>query len=227
MSAQEVTLKVNYKKGDSYLLKMEMKQSLELMGGMNMKSDMVADITEVTEEKITSETRIKRVIVDVLQGAQSFKYDSETKDEDLDMVGVEMKKQFEPMMNAVITQVSDRYGQILEAKVEPKVPGMDNFGQQSEYPKEPVKVGSTWTSEVADDTSGTITMNYKVDKITDTTLFASITGTASSLPGSTISGSLEVDIASGNPNIVVVKINADVEGSKMSIETAITSTKIN
>jgi hypothetical protein len=206
---------------------MEMKQSLELMGGMNMKSDMVADITEVTEEKITSETRIKRVIVDVLQGAQSFKYDSETKDEDLDMVGVEMKKQFEPMMNAVITQVSDRYGQILEAKVEPKVPGMDNFGQQSEYPKEPVKVGSTWTSEVADDTSGTITMNYKVDKITDTTLFASITGTASSLPGSTISGSLEVDIASGNPNIVVVKINADVEGSKMSIETAITSTKIN
>ena len=226
VSAQEVLLKINYKKGDSYLMKMEMKQSLGLMGGMNRKAEMQSDILTVTDEEITSETRIKRIVMDMLQGSQSFKYDSETKEEDLDMVGKQMKQQFQPMLEAVITQTISRYGKLIEAKVEPQVPGMDSFGQQSEYPKEPVKVGSTWTSEVKDDASGTITMNYKVDKITETTVFASITGTASALSGSTIDGSLEVDIVTGNPNKVVVRINADTEGTKISVETSMTSTKI-
>lgn len=226
ITAQEVQLKLNYKKGDSYLMKMEMKQSLGLMGGMNMKAEMRSDVVEVTSDEITTKTQIKNVKVNVLQGAQTITYDSEAKDADLDPIGLQMKQQFQPMMDAVITQVTNRYGKVLEAKVEPQVPGMDNFGQQAEYPKEPIKVGSTWSSEASDDASGTIKMNYTVDKITDSTVYASITGTASALPGSTINGNLEVDIATGNPNKVVVIINADAGGSKISVETSMTSTKI-
>lgn len=226
LTAQEVSLKINYKKGDQYLMKMTMNQTLGLMGGMKMEAEMKAKVTESTSEKITTETKITQVKVDVMQGSQTFSYDSTANEEDLDAMGKAMRTQFAPMMAAVITQVTNRYGKILEAKVEPKVPGMDNFGQQSEYPKEPVKVGSTWTSVVDDDASGKITMNYKVDKITDTTVYASITGVASAIPGSTITGSLEVDIATGNPNKVEVTINAVAEGSTISVSTSMTSTKI-
>lgn len=227
LSAQEVLLRVNYKKGDKYLLKMELNQSLGITGGMKMKAEMVSNITSVMTGAIIRETRINQIAVDIIQGKKTLSYDSNTKEENLNEQGKELKKQFQPMMEAVISQVVNRYGQIVHSKVEPKVPGMDNFNEPTEYPEEPVKVGSTWSSEVSDDDSGTINMKYKVDKITDTTLFASITGSVSDVPGSTVEGSLEVDILSGNPNKVEVTISAKLEnGGRMSVKTSMISKKI-
>ncbi len=223
--SQEVTLKLNYKKGDKYLLKVAMDQSLGMMGGMNMEADMHMSIVNVTSDNITTEARIKRMAVDVLQGATRMSFDSDNVDENSSEQQI-MKQQFDPMLKAVITQVTDRYGKLISAKVEPQVPGMDNFGQQSEYPKTPVKVGSTWETETKDPTSGNIKMGYKVTKITGKTLYADITGSASALPGSKITGTLEVDIATGNPNKVDVLIATEVQGSKITIKTTVTSTKI-
>lgn len=222
--SQEVTLKLNYKKGDKYAVKVKMDQNLGLMGGMNMQAEMDMNIVNVSSDNITSESRIKRMVVDVLQGATRMSFDSDNVDENSSEQQI-MKQQFDPMLKAVITQVTDKYGKLISAKVEPQVPGMDNFGQQSEYPKKALKVGSTWETETQDATSGSIKMNYKVTKITGTTLFADITGSASALPGSKISGTLEVDLASGNPNKVDVLIATEVQGSKITIKTTVTSTK--
>ncbi|MEQ6124763.1 hypothetical protein AAON49_11210 [Pseudotenacibaculum sp. MALMAid0570] len=222
--SQEVTLKLNYKKGDSYSIKVEMNQNLGLMGGMKMTANMNMKIVDVSAENITSEAKIKRMVVDVLQGGSTVSFDSDNVDEN-DSDQKMMKQQFDPMMAAVITQVMDRRGKLVSFKTEPTVPGMDNFGQQSEYPKKALKVGSTWDTEVTDNNAGTVKMSYKVSKITKTTLFADITGSASALPGSKITGMLEVDIASGNPNKMNVLIATDVQGSKITVETKVTTTK--
>lgn len=225
-SQKSVLLKMNYKKGDTYELNMEFSQGLGIMGGFNMNGTMKMNVVGTTNTEITTETRIKEMKVNVLQGGSTMSFDSNTKEEDLDATGKQMKAQFDPMMKALITQVSNRQGKIISSKVEPQIPGMDNFGQQFEYPTTAVSVGSTWSSETSDPESGTTKMTYKVEKITATTVFASITGDVSALPGSTIKGSMEIDIATGNVNTSEVLISADAQGNKLTINTKLTSTKI-
>ena len=226
LTAQEVTLRLNYDKGDVYLVKMKMDQTLGAMGGMAMDIEMKSNVTETTGDEITIESRLENVKMDIMQGGEIMSYDSKSKEEDIDVMGKEMKKQFEPMMDAVITQVSNRYGKVLSTKVEPQLPGMDNFGQQAEYPKEAIKVGSTWSVETNDASTGKITLTYEVNEISDSTVYATISGDLDNFQDSKVTGNIEIDIETGNPNVLNMEISATTSGSEISIKTSLITTKI-
>ena len=62
VSAQEsVLLRLNYTKGDSFLVTTESKQSMGAQGGMNMKMTMGMIVTEVAEDNIKTESMITSV----------------------------------------------------------------------------------------------------------------------------------------------------------------------
>lgn len=224
--SQEVLLKFNYQKGDVYLVKLEMNQNLGLMGGIDMSAEMKMNIKDVKVLEITAESKIQKMQVDVLQSNSTIRYGTEMKEEDLDAKQKELKTQFDPMMKAVVTQTFNRQGKTISTKVVPQTPGMESFGQRAEYPKTSVKVGSTWNVEVSDNTTGVIKMIYTVSEINGGKVLAAITGTASGLPGSKITGNTIIDIATGNPDVTNVLISVDVQGSKITVGTKVVSTKI-
>ena len=226
ITSQEVTLRLNYDKGDVYLVKMKMDQTLGEAGGMAMDIEMNSSVIESSKDQYTLESKVESIKMDLIQGELILGYDSKAKDEDLDTMGLEMKKQMQPMMDAVITQVSNRYGKVLSTKVEPQVPGMDNFGQQAEYPEDAVKLGSTWSVESNDATTGNITITYKVDEISDTTVYVTLSGKLSAMQDSNVSGNMEIDIETGNPNVLNMEITAKADGSNISVKTTLITTKL-
>ena len=63
VSAQEsVLLRLNYTKGDSFLVTTESKQSMGAQGGMNMKMTMGMIVTKVAEENIKTESMITSLV---------------------------------------------------------------------------------------------------------------------------------------------------------------------
>ena len=222
---KSVSLKLNYKKGDSYKVKMSMKQTLGIMGGMDIEMGMKMNVDNVTDDEIITKSTIESVKANVSQGGVSMAFDSSMKDDELDANGKILQQQFAPMMKAIITQVVNKQGKVISTKTDPPVQGA-SVGQQAEYPETPITIGSTWSTEVTDNTAGKINMTYKVEKITDNTVFASITGTAAAMPGSKINGNLEIDIATGNPNKTVSNVVAESQGTTITVSVKMTSTKI-
>ncbi len=103
---------------------------------------------------------------------------------------------------------------------------MDNFGQQAEYPKEAIKVGSTWSVETNDASTGKITLTYEVNEISDSTVYATISGDLDNFQDSKVTGTIEIDIETGNPNVLNMEITATTSGSEISIKTSLITSKI-
>jgi hypothetical protein len=118
-------------------------------GGVDMKISMDMIVISNDGGVITTKSKIKSIHMNVLQGGAVMSYDSSMK-EDLYEMGKMMKQKFDPMMKSVIIAQMNSEGEILETKVEPANPAMDQFSKQAKgvkYPKEEVSVGTSWSDE--------------------------------------------------------------------------------
>jgi hypothetical protein len=229
ITAQEsVLLRLNYAKGDSYLLSLESKQSVGVQGGTDMKMAMGMIVSEVSPEDIKLESQITSIAMDVMQGGMSMSYDSSKKAEELDNMGQMMKTQIDPMMKAVIYTTLDRMGNMIDMKVEPVVPGMDQFSGNSNsinYPKEKVSVGSSWTSENEQQGMKMIT-TYKVLSIADGVVTIDVSGTVSGAGTGSIKGKTMVDVNSGVSTSSLQEVALSAQGMDITIVTKTTMKKI-
>ena len=115
-TAQEsVLLRLNYAKGDSYLISVDSKQSTGMQGGMNMKMTMGMIVADVVEESIKTESQITSIVIDMMQGGMTMSYDSNS-DEELDQMGQMLKSQFAPMMEAITYATIDHQGNLIDTK---------------------------------------------------------------------------------------------------------------
>jgi len=229
ITAQEsVLLRLNYNEGDNYLLTVEAKQNMGLQGGMSMNMTMGVIITEVGAKNIKTESKITSVIMDMMQGEMSMSYDSNKKEAELDQMGQMMKSQFDPMMKATIHNSLDNLGNMIETKIEPAIPGMEQLtGSTStiNYPEEKVSVGSSWTSE--DENQGVkMSTTYTISSIANGIVSLDVSGDVTGAGTGTIKGKTTVDISSGVPKSAALEVTMSAQGVNMSIITNTTMTKI-
>ena len=186
-TAQEsVLLRLNYTKGDSFLVTTESNQSMGAQGGMNMKMTMGMIVADVVEENIKTESQITSIVMDMMQGGMTMSYDSNKSDEELDQMGQMLKSQFAPMMEAIIYNTLDYQGNMIDTKLDPAIPGMEQITNRSmnaiNYPKEKVSVGSSWSSE--DENQGMkMTTKYTVSSIADGLVTLDVSGDMSGAAG--------------------------------------------
>ena len=230
VSAQEsVLLRLNYTKGDSYLMTVETKQGLGAQGGVNMKMNMGVIVSEVSGDNVKTESKILSVAVDMMQGGMAMSYDSNKKDEELDQMGQMLKSQFDPMMNSIIYNSYDKLGNITETKVEPSVPGMNQLTEGSGsviYPNEKISVGSSWSSNK--DNQGTkTTTTYTVSQIKDGIVYLDITGNVSGAEGvdGAVKGSSEIEVSTGLAKKTSIEVAISNQGMDITINSNITMTK--
>jgi hypothetical protein len=228
-SAQEsVLLRLNYTKGDSYVVSVDSKQSMGTQGGMNMKMTMGMIVTEVATENIKTESQITSVVMDMMQGGMSMSYDSNKKEEELDQMGQMMKSQFDPMMKATIYTSQDRMGNMIETKIEPAIAGMEQLTSSSNttnYPKEKVTVGSSWTSE-NENQGMKMSTSYTVSSIADGVVTLDVSGDVSGAGTGSIKGKTTVDISSGVPTSATLEVTISAQGMDITVTTNTTTTKI-
>ena len=230
VSAQEsVLLRLNYTKGDSYLMTVETKQGMGAQGGVNMKMNMGVIVSEVSGDNVKTESKILSVALDMMQGGMAMSYDSNKKDEELDQMGQMLKSQFDPMMNSIIYNSYDKLGNITETKVEPSVPGMNQLTEGSGsviYPNEKISVGSSWSSN-KDNQGMKTTTTYTVSQIKDGIVYLDITGNVSGAEGvdGAVKGSSEIEVSTGLAKKTSIEVAISNQGMDVTINSNITMTK--
>jgi hypothetical protein len=222
-NAQESTLlRLNYKKGDQYLMTMDLSQGMGVNGGMDMKMIASVNITEVNGDTYTNEMKFTKMVVDALAGGQNMSFDSDMSDDELDDSGKMLKAQMGPILGAVISTKGNNLGEVLEVTVEPNIPGADDMAKQNNnivYPKEAVKVGSTWSLE-KEQQGMKMNFVYTVKSISKSLVILSVSGTVSGMAEGTITGAMNIDKNSG----VLLKSSID---TKMSVGGQEMTTKVN
>ena len=228
-SAQEsVLLRLNYTEGDQYAVVVQMDQGMGVQGNVNMTMNMTMNVGKVSKESISTESQIKSIKMDMMQGGMSMQYDSEKGADVSDPVGQALQAQFDPMMKATIYNTVDRKGNTIESRTEPAVPGMDQFsdnGASINYPEESVSVGSTWTSESENQGLNMIT-HYTVSSIANGNIVLDVAGEVSGMGKGTIKGNTTIDIKSGVPTSSVLELAISSQGMDMNMKTTTTMTKV-
>lgn len=224
ISAQEsVLLKLNYKKGDKYAVKT--KQSIDSKAmGMNNTTSMTMEILEVKDGVITSETKIDKIAMDMMQAGMMMAYDTSADDEDVDEMGKMLKQQIDPMLKLVITSKISESGKVVSVEVEPStIPNADQFKNQAtiSFPTKAVKVGDTWSEEnVAQ--GMTINSTYTVKEILADKVILSATGKMTGAATGTVVGQLDIDKKTGitlSSNLETV-MNTQGQEMKLNITTS-------
>jgi hypothetical protein len=103
MLAQDaVLLRINYKIGDVLLVEQDVSQNMGVQGGIDMKVEMNMTVTGIEGSVYSTQSKIKSVNMNMLQGGKIVSFDSSKKATDLDETGKMMKQQFDPMMLVTI-----------------------------------------------------------------------------------------------------------------------------
>ena len=232
VTAQEsVLLRLNYTKGDSFLVTTESNQSMGSQGGMNMKMTMGMIVADVAEENIKTESQITSIVMDMMQGGMTMNYDSNKSDEELDQMGQMLKSQFAPMMEAVVYNTLDYQGNMIDTKFEPAIPGIEQMINNRamnaiNYPKEKVSVGSSWSSE-NENQGMKMTTKYTVSSISGGVVTLDVSGDMTGAAGTgTIKGKTTIEISSGISKNSETEITMATQGMNITGTTKITVSKM-
>lgn len=230
-AAQEsVLLRLNYNKGDNYITSVQLEQSMGTQGGMSMTMLMNSNVNIVDDKLIMLESKIESIAMNMNQGGMVMDYNSNKSSEELDQMGQIMKSQFDPILKATIYNSVDRYGNVLEVKVEPSLPGMEQFtGSQNaiNFPEEEVSIGSSWVYE-AENQGMKINTKYTVTvtNIADGMVFLDLSGDVSGIGAGTINGKSTVEISSGIQTNATFEMSISLQGIEMSMVTTSTMKKV-
>lgn len=229
ISAQSAKLEYNLKKGDKYLMKMSLKQNMAPIMTMDIGMAMTIETVGVKGDEIENKTTFDRVKMDISAAGENVSFDSAKKDEDLTEEEKKMKAELSPIMDAVVYQTMDKTGKSLSVKMVPEIKEAASMMQSQftsmVFPKEAVKVGSTWDLE---NSSNGMNMKliYKVTKITSTTVYADISGNMNGAADAKVEGKLVVDRASGMFSSMDLDVSMNMMGTPMGMTVSATTKKM-
>lgn len=225
--AQESTLlRLNYTKGDKYLVNTSQSINSSAMV-MDNVTGMTMEVVGSADGVFTTDMKITKVAVDMMQGGMSMSYDSSKKDSELDQMGLMMKQQMGPMLQMVVTTKADAYGKIQDISVTPDSPLAAQFKNQTgiSFPKEAVKVGSVWEDQT--DTQGLkLTIEYKVTAITTDKVLLTCTAVISGAAEGKMNGTIELDKKTGITLKSSLKNEMNTQGQDMEMMVETTMKKI-
>lgn len=230
VSAQSVQLQYNFKKGDTYLIEMSMKQNMAPIMSMDLGITMRTETINVEQGKFESKSNIKRLAMDLAAQGEKMSFDSDAKVENLSEEDKKLRSEIEPAMKVLIYQTLDKTGKVVSQKTVPQMKDAERFLQQNEltnieYPTKSLSVGSSW--ETSQTVSG-MKMNTKftVKQITSAKVFADISGNVEGVEGANIDGTLEVDRKTGMPLNVKIDLNMGAAAMGMSMTVEMKAKKI-
>ena len=219
VAQESALLRLNYKVGDSYLMKINMSQNMgDGMMLMNMTMHMPLEVKNIDNGVFDTEMRFSKIVVNMEQGGMKMAYNSESKLEDMDETAKQMHASFGPMLKMVLGTKTNNLGKVLEMKLLEGVGDVSQFTSQTQsvtYPKEQVVVGYTWT-EKREEKGMTMIYKYAVKSIEANKVILDLSGDISGTATGTLSGNLSIDRKLGIPSETNINMNMDAVGQKIT-----------
>lgn len=220
---ESVLLRLNHNAGDQYLIAMDIEQE----GMMSMHMDMSMAFLEKKDTVYSVEMGFEKVAMTMNQNGMEMSYDSSISEENMDDIAKMMHTQFAPMLEAKIYSTMTHRADTYDFRIEPNIPNAGDMADKASavvFPKEALKVGDSWTENKIENGMD-MTMVYTIKSIEADVVLIDLSGTISLLAEGTISGSLEVDKATGNVNSSIMDMQMSAEGQQISTHIKMTSTK--
>jgi len=227
VAQESVLLRLNYEKGATYDVSMKMTQNMGAIMSTGISINMDIKILDVKEDTYDSEMKFTKMSMNVLQGGNVMSFDSTKNEDELNDTDKMMKAQMGPMLEAVVFAKGNNLGEVLEVSVNPNVPGMEDIANQSSnvvYPKEAVKVGSTWTM-TRDDKGMKMDFIYKVKSILKDKLILDLSGDVSGMASGKINGNMDINRNSGIPLNTSINMILSVSGQELKSNVTMTMSK--
>lgn len=230
-TAQESTLlRLKYKKGEKYLMKMTMNQNMgDGMMLMNMGMNMNIDVKDVKADVYDVEMSIAKMTMEMKGGGMDVKFDSDAKDEDLDEQGKMMKAQVAPALEIVVGAKMNSLGKTSDIKIIKGPQGnLEQFEQANSsvtYPEKAVSVGTTWTEEKTNK-GMVLKYTYKVTSITKSSVILDVTGDITGQATGTFTGKMDINRSNGVPEKGNIDMDMQVMGQNAKMKINFTSEKM-
>ena len=226
-SQDKVLLRLNYEKGDKYEVKTVMSQDMGEVMTMDMTMSMNLNVTNVEDNNIVTEATFSHVSMDMESMGQKMKYDSNTKESEMDPFAQGAHSEMKKLLESVLVVENDKLGNITNTELKSGMADIsafkDNMGGMV-YPEEAVEVGSKWT--VTKEQKGmSIESTYEVTSITDDTVELKVTGKVAGAAGGSIDGKSSIEIKTGNVIKSEVNMAFSIEGQTVKSNVVITSVK--
>lgn len=219
--AQEgVLLRLNYENNATYSTKTTVSQEMGAMMSMEMSMDMEMEVMSVENENYDTKTKFTNMSMEMLQGGNLMTFDSSKSDDELDAAGKMMKSQMGPMLEAVIYSNVTTLGEASVVSIEPMIPGVEDIANQSSivvYPKEAVKVGSTWTMS-KEEKGMKMDFLYTVQSISKENVLVDVSGEVSGMGSGKITGNITINRASGIPIKSLIEMNLSVSEQQLKMK---------
>ncbi len=219
--AQEgVLLRLNYENNATYSTKTTVSQEMGAMMSMEMSMDMEMEVMAVENENYDTKTKFTNMSMEMLQGGNLMTFDSSKSDDELDAAGKMMKSQMGPMLEAVIYSNVTTLGEASVVSIEPMIPGVEDIANQSSivvYPKEAVKVGSTWTMS-KEEKGMKMDFLYTVQSISKENVLVDVSGEVSGMGSGKITGNITINRASGIPIKSLIEMNLSVSEQQLKMK---------
>ena len=202
--AQESTLlRLNYNKGDKYIMKMNMNQNMgDGMMLMDMTMHMLMEVISIEDTVYDTKVNFSKVTMNMEQGDMKMSYDSSVEEENLDETGKQMSIQMKPLLETVLSVKTNSLGKVLKAEViSGSATNIDQFTSQVEsvvFPEERVTIGYSWTAE-RDSKGQKIKSTYTVKSIGADKVVLDVNGVISGNATGTMGGSMDIDRFTGTP----------------------------
>ena len=200
VAAQEsALLQYNIKEGDKYLVFLKLNQDMSPI--MKIAVDVSMNMRGLKAEKgnLKSSYRFDDVKLTIGGQGQEVTYDSKDKDKKLNELEEKLKETVTPVLETVIYQTIDRSGKMVEQKSEREVKGVAgllNDFTNIEYPKTPVKVGSSW--DTTRKVNGmNIDLKFIVTKITKESVYTDISVKVGDVKADKAEGKAKISRKSG------------------------------
>lgn len=226
--AQESTiLKHNYKNNDAYIVNLSLKQNMGLAGSSSLMMKTKVDVDKVTKTGFMLISKVKRIDTRSVQGSSEKVFNTDMKEASLDAEGKKLKAQLSPIVAATSYINFNKRGKILSKRVTPDLKGAnEGMAIYCEFPKEAVKVGSSWTNE--QEVQGIkLKIIYTVKKITSSSVETIISGDVDfmGIVGN-LKGTAIFNKENGNTNEMNINTSINMQGMEVGMSLKTTSKKM-
>lgn len=223
---KSVLLRYNYKKGDKYLLEMNINQKMGSVMNMDMGMKMFYNISGVKDTIYNLELGFTGVTMNSLQGTESINYDSSADESKMNEEQKKMHEQMKKLLELVVAGKCSSRGRMFDFKVikgEGTSTNLVNQMNSVTYPEKPVKVGDSWNGVHDKKEEGMkIEYVYTVKAIHKNTVDVGITGKISGIANGTVSGDMEIDKKTGATPKTNMKMDMSMLGQ--SIKSTVVAT---
>ena len=230
---KSVTLRLNPKQGHTYTInsKASTMNMMEVQG-QTMSSTQIAEVKQtfstkdINEKEITFEGQMDAIKLTVSQLGMTLTYDSEHPENTSPLLADQIKELNEELHKPSLSKF-DPFGNITDTEEET---GFQQWGNVIlPLPTEPVKEGSTWSSEKTQEISNVkinAKMTYQVKKISKKSIEIDITGTveAADEASGTYEGTASIDPETGLVSKSNIKQNFSMTISEQGLTIPLTLT---